>query len=73
MNAADAAKKTHLASIEVVPDQNARGNDPNFAICGAPSSRNTFPQWRAQLQLDAAVLEDTNLWLSIYVVVQPNC
>ena len=35
----------HLQTIEVVPDQMGRGTDPNLAICGAPASEATLPQW----------------------------
>jgi hypothetical protein len=42
--AAVAARDAHVATIKVVPDQNARGNDPAFAICGAPDSTVKYPQ-----------------------------
>ena len=43
--AATAARESHLATVEIVPDQNARGNNPDLAICGAPDSQKQFPQW----------------------------
>ena len=39
------ARAAHLATIEIVPDQNARGTDPSLAICGAPDSKKAYPQW----------------------------
>eukprot|EP01047_Picozoa_sp_COSAG01_P098221 COSAG01_NODE_28440_length_661_cov_0.807829_1_plen_177_part_10 len=42
---AEAARVTHLKTIEIVPDQMARGNDPHLAICGAPDSQAKYPQW----------------------------
>ena len=42
---AEQARVAHLATIEIVPDQNARGNDPQYAICGAPHSQRDYPQW----------------------------
>jgi hypothetical protein len=41
----DAAKARHLATISPVPDQNGRGSDARYAICGAPDSRAKLPQW----------------------------
>lgn len=45
VGAAEKARAAHLATIEIVPDQNARGNDPTLAICGAPDSQKEYPQW----------------------------
>eukprot|EP00911_Craspedida_sp_UC1_P001765 UC1_evm1s1347 len=40
-----AARDAHLATITPVPNQNARGSDPNFAFCADPHSQDKFPQW----------------------------
>lgn len=40
-----AARKTHIASIIDVPNQNALGNNPDFLICGAPDSPSKYPQY----------------------------
>mmetsp|Transcript_292 Transcript_292/g.945 ORF Transcript_292/g.945 Transcript_292/m.945 type:complete len:391 (+) Transcript_292:287-1459(+) len=45
VSAADVARRAHIATLQIVPDQNARGNDRNLAICGAPNSTAQYPQW----------------------------
>jgi hypothetical protein len=40
------ARTAHLASIDpYTPNQNGRGSDAKYAICGAPESTKTTPQW----------------------------
>eukprot|EP00040_Diaphanoeca_grandis_P011335 m.58000 g.58000 ORF g.58000 m.58000 type:complete len:678 (-) comp22484_c0_seq1:71-2104(-) len=45
LQATTLARNAHIATMEVVPDQNARGNNPAFAICGAPNSTIEYPQY----------------------------
>ena len=40
-----AARDAHLATITPVPDQNGRGSDVRYAVCGAPDSPSTLPAW----------------------------
>eukprot|EP00041_Stephanoeca_diplocostata_P031706 m.993232 g.993232 ORF g.993232 m.993232 type:complete len:693 (+) comp24011_c0_seq3:213-2291(+) len=37
------ARTSHLMTIQPVPNQNGRGTDPAYAMCGAPDSTARFP------------------------------
>eukprot|EP00656_Telonema_subtile_P027035 TRINITY_DN29026_c0_g1_i1.p1 TRINITY_DN29026_c0_g1~~TRINITY_DN29026_c0_g1_i1.p1 ORF type:complete len:267 (+),score=47.30 TRINITY_DN29026_c0_g1_i1:216-1016(+) len=45
MQTIEAAKKAHLATITPVPNQNARGSLPVYAICGVVDSQKEHPEW----------------------------
>jgi len=61
-----AARDTHLATVAPVPNQNARGSDPNNAFCGAPNSQEMHPN------LPNCTMNPEN-WAPAAICTSPAC